>query len=448
MRRIFAKGWPRFRRLANNPLLLAQAFSSVSGALAMVIAVGVLPPRQFATFSLLTLISTTSVGLVRASLTRPALFLLRTDPDARVPFRYGMTASVALACLSIPLVWVLGVRSVDDLALVTATFGLPIFYDWLRSRFIAADRRWWAALGDAVRLVALGPIILLQLTDLHFNAAQLQAVVTATAGLSAIVLWARLWTIRIVRWTPYRDYRHQARLQFLEFAVGQLNATIPMFVLGGLGASSLVGGFRFAQTLLGPMNLIFAATSANFVADGATRDTHRSTASLLRRGRLLSVRLIVVSAVIVVGIVLTVRLLGINPSGVQSSALQVGVLLVGLVAISSGWAGIQGVTLRLLGHHALVTTTRALLVAASWVGFLVGYAVGGVDTSLVAGFAASAVCYPLILGIPAARRLRKIDDDDEPALGDPVDEGSVDSTSGSVILHTNTRESERRTIDG
>ncbi|WIB27022.1 hypothetical protein [Curtobacterium sp. MCSS17_015] len=443
MRQVFATTWQRLRRAANNPLLLAQAFSSVSGALAMVIAVGVLTPQQFAIFSLLTLISSTSVGLVRASLTRPALFLLRTDPDARVPFRYGLTASVATAILSIPLIWALGVRSLESTALVTATFGLPVFYDWLRSRFIAADRRWHAALGDAVRLLALGPVVLLQFGDLQFDAAGLQAIVAATAGLSAIVLWSRLWTIRIARWTPYRAYRHQAHLQFLEFAVGQLNSTIPMFVLGGLGASQLVGGFRFAQTLLGPMNLIFAATSANFVADGATRDSHRSTASLLQRGRQLSTRLIVMSAVIVAGIILTVRLLGINPSGVQSSALQVGVLLVGLVAISSGWAGIQGVTLRLLGHHALVTTTRALLVAASWIGFVIGFVLGGVDASLVAGFAASAVCYPLILGIPAARRLRKI------AVREPSPPPLVDQTTESeaMTVPNDTREADRRPID-
>ncbi|WXF91771.1 hypothetical protein WDV91_03185 [Curtobacterium flaccumfaciens pv. flaccumfaciens] len=202
MKQLLARVWRGLRRSANNPLLLAQAFSSVSGALAMVIAVGVLPPRQFAIFSLLTLINTTGVGLVRASLTGPALFLLRTDPDARVPFRYGLIASVAIAALSAPLVWAFGVRSLDALALVTVTFGMPIFYDWLRSRFIAADRRWQAALGDAVRLVALGPVVLLQFTELQFNAAQLQAIVAATAGLSAIVLWARLWSIRITHWTP------------------------------------------------------------------------------------------------------------------------------------------------------------------------------------------------------------------------------------------------------
>jgi len=444
MKQLLARVWRGLRRSANNPLLLAQAFSSVSGALAMVIAVGVLPPRQFAIFSLLTLINTTGVGLVRASLTGPALFLLRTDPDARVPFRYGLIASVAIAALSAPLVWAFGVRSLDALALVTVTFGMPIFYDWLRSRFIAADRRWQAALGDAVRLVALGPVVLLQFTELQFDAAQLQAIVAATAGLSAIVLWARLWSIRITHWTPYRAYRHQARLQFLEFAVGQLNATIPMFILGGLGASQLVGGFRFAQTLLGPMNLIFAATSANFIADGATRDSHRSTASLLRRGRQLSTRLIIMSAVVVAGIVLTVQLFGISPSGVQSSALQIGLLLVGAVAISSGWAGIQGVTLRLLGHHTLVTTTRALLVGASWVGFLIGFAMGGVDASLVAGFAASAVCYPLILGIPAARRLRKI------SIEDPTSAPLTDQSTerGAMTALNNTRESDRRITDG
>jgi len=444
MRRVFTRGSGRLVRVANNPLLLAQAFSSVSGALAMVIAVGVLPPEQFAVFSLLTLISTTSVGLIRASLTRPALFLLRTDPDARVPFRYGLTASLAMATLSIPLVWVLGVRAPEALALVTATFGLPVFYDWLRSRFIAADRRWQVALGDAVRLLALGPIALLQLGSVKFDAAELQTIVAATAGLSALVLWSRLWTIRIKQWTPYKAYRHQAHLQFLEFAVGQLNSTIPMFVLGGLGASQLVGGFRFAQTLLGPMNLIFAATSTNFVADGATRDSHRSTASLLQRGRQLSIRLIVVSAIVVMSIVLSVRLLGINPSGVQSSALQIGVLLVGLVAISSGWAGIQGVTLRLLGHHALVTTTRALLVAASWVGFLIGFVLGGVDASLVTGFAASALCYPLILGIPAARRLRIIAEKEPatPHLEDQVVDSGVTTVSNSP------RKADRRPIDG
>ena len=82
---------------------------------------------------------------------------------------------------------------------------------------------------------------------------------------------------------PYRSYRSSAAWQTLDFGVGQFIVSVPLFVLAGSGANDLIGGVRLAQTLLGPLNLAFAATTTNIVADGATHGDYRQASAIIAR---------------------------------------------------------------------------------------------------------------------------------------------------------------------
>ena len=60
------------------------------------------------------------------------------------------------------------------------------------------------------------------------------------------------------------------------------------------------------------------------------------------------------------------------------------------------------IVLRLLGHYSIATFGRALLVVVTGVGYALGYAIGGVDWSLILGFVSAAVANPLAFVVPAS----------------------------------------------
>ena len=76
-----ARDLPRhFRRLvafSTRPLTLSQVFSSGSSAIALIVAASLLAPRQFATFTLLSLVSNTLIGFGRAGVFSPAMIRQR-----------------------------------------------------------------------------------------------------------------------------------------------------------------------------------------------------------------------------------------------------------------------------------------------------------------------------------------------------------------------------------
>lgn len=397
------KLWRRISSIAGRPLVLSQVFTSASGAIATILAAAFMSPDAFTQFALLSLVSVTLVGLVRSFLFQPALIQFRHDKDAHT--RFGLTACGALvsgAVLAGSAI-ALGIGTWWLVALLFVSGLFPILQDWLRYRAMAADRRWDVALSDGLRLafVLASPLLLVADRD----PAVFQAYLGLTLAVPVTVMLIRIPRPR--RFTPLRSYIRPAGLQLADFAIGQFNSTLPLLVLGSLGLSSLIGGVRFAQTLLGPLNLVFAASTTNLIADGATRGTYSSTEDLIHKGTRLAR---VIGLVAVVGVVVltgAVAVSGFELHGVANSELVIGLALVGAATLSSGWAGIHAIVMRLMGYQGIVTAGRAVLVFVSLSSFIVGYLVGGVDVSLAAGFLSAAIVAPLAFILPATVLYRR-----------------------------------------
>lgn len=385
------------RAVANRPLFLAQIFTSVSGACAMVMAAVFLDAPQFTQFSLLNLVAVTLVGLVRSFVFQPALIQYRHDKQALVPFRYAMSGALTAGILLAASALLFATAAWTWLLVLAVSGMFPILQDWLRYRAMALDRRWDVAISDAAKLllVSCSPLVFLLNADPVFYQAYL--------GLSLVVptMYLRIRLPALQSFTPLRAYLKPASLQLADFVVGQFNSTVPLMVLGGLGATALIGGVRFAQTLLGPLNLVFAASTVNLIADGASKETHADAGDLIRRGCKLARLLGALACCSVLPLVMLVWLTGFELGGVRNEPLLIGLILVGALTLGSGWAGIHAIVLRLLRRQGTVTLSRIVLVSISAAAFITGYFLGGIDLSLAAGFAAGALASPLAFGVPA-----------------------------------------------
>jgi len=385
-------------RFGTQPLLLAQVVSSLAGAVAMLLAAAVMPQNDFTAFSLISLVSITAFGVVRSGLYQPALIEMRNRSDAHTPFRNALTAASLTSALATAVIFVLHPLSFAEVLLLVGSGIFPMLHDWVRFRAMELDRRWSVFAADAFRLVLLviiSPITLLFTTNpVIFQVAQGLAY-----AIPALAVFLRL--PKVVGFAPLRDYRRSAGLQLSDYVIGQFNTTVPLIVLGGLSASTTIGGVRLAQTLLGPLGLVFAASTTNLMVDAANDDHLSQERELYRSGEKLANGLGALSVVAISLMVAFVWLTGFGFRGVANPDLRNGLLLVGVAMVSSGWAGIHAIILRLLNHQGTATAGRAALVAGSATGYLIGYAVGGVDASLVGGFLAASVAAPLAFVVPS-----------------------------------------------
>jgi hypothetical protein len=391
------------RRLGNQPLFLAQGCSSAAGAIAMVMAAVVMSPRDFTTFSLLILVSVTAMGAIRAGLFQPALIETRSDKDAHVHVGTATLGAAGAAVLPVIAAVLLGITAPGWLVAIGLTSTLPVLAEWLRIRGMALDRRWDVANSDVFRLVAtlLGPLVLWVTADVGV----FFLFVNLTYVTSVTYLWFRLPTVS-KHISPRRFWR-PASSQLADYLIGQAVSTLPLLILGSLGPSAYIGGVRLAQTLLGPLNLIFAASTVNLLSDGATRQSHSDDGDLIYRSRKLA-RLLGVFSVVLVAVLLGILVLsGFGFRGVDNRSLIVGVALVGVLAVVSGFAGIDAIVMRLLGYHAIPTIGRAVLVIVTFCGYAAGYVMGGVDASLILGFSVAAVANPIAFVLPATAVYRR-----------------------------------------
>lgn len=385
-------------RVPAQPLFLAQTFASGAGALAMVMAATAMPPGRFTTFALLTLVTNTCTGAVRSVLFQPALVETRNNRNAHLHVRVALLGALCASACFLAAAAGLGVREPLWLAILSLSNMLPVIAEWLRIRGMALDERWNVARGDAIRLATtvLGAPVLWLTTE-----AEVFFLLVNLTYLTTVVYLA----FRLPRVSAHLSplhYWQPAFSQFADFIIGQSVSTIPLLVLAGFGSSVYIGGIRIAQTLLGPLNLVLAASAMNLLADGATRDSHSNPADLIRHGRRLATILGVFSMMLVPLVLLALFLTNFSFRGADNRSLIVGVLLVGALAVTWGFAGVDCIIMRLLGHHSIVTVGRVFLVAVTGACYALGFVIGGVDSSLIVGFTCAAVATPLAFVLPAS----------------------------------------------
>lgn len=384
------------RRWRPRPLTVAQILSSAAGALPMVIGAVRMEAHEFAGFSTVILVVTLAVGASRAGLLQPALLQQRADPDSRVT-AWAMLAAATLAgaATSTTAVLIAGV-GILEAAIIGAAGALPVVHDWSRYRAIGVGSRWAVVVGDGLRLTVVAATALPWFSPRTTEFVVLVGAASAVAT-AAVIVRARIGRSRY----PVLRYRRAAGWQLLDFVVGQFVVSVPIIVLAGTGANLAVGGVRLAQTLLGPLNLAFAATSTNIVADGATDESFRDAAAVISRGRRASMRLLALAGSVVSALLLVVLLTGVSTRGVAHGDLLLGMVLVGGSTIMTGWAGIHGIVLRVLGHQSAVTLARIGIAVVTVGGFVLGYTLGDVRLSLIMGFGGNAAAAPALF-LPVA----------------------------------------------
>lgn len=390
-------------RAVTQPLTLAQALSSASGAGAMVLAAATMAPAEFTRFSLFTLVASLALGLVGSGLLQPALIHQRTAASSLVPLRYVGLASLVVAVVFLATCLLLDVAGALSIIAICVSSAFPILYEWRRYRAIGLDQRWVVAQCDVIRFVLTFAILLVPSVTSSSVALQ---VYLSTATLIPI-LWASTRLPRLTRWESYRSYSHSAGWQLLDFLLGQSLIALPLLFLGGVAKSSSIGGVRLAQSILGPLNLVFSAASTNLVADGATRPELSSSRSLISRGTALGRMLGLLSVAVVLSILAAAYLLDLSLNGVTQSSLLLGLVLIGGSLITTGWAGVHAIVLRLLNQQATVTLGRALITVLTVSGFVIGYLVLGVDGSLICGFSTLTIASPVFFLLLAHRSYRR-----------------------------------------
>lgn len=382
--------------LLNKPILVSQALSSATGALSVVLGVAWMTQSDYALFAVFNLAANSIFGFVRVVVFQPALIHFRTDKNAFTPTRYMFVAGFGAAAALFFTALILQPGEPFAALILGASIFFPVGQDWLRYRCLVVGKTWRTAFGEAARLAAT--VVILSLATGSGPAAYQSFANLACAAAIAVQLGGH---VRTRRWTAFREYRSAALLQSTDYVVGTLNSIVPMLILGSIGGGALIGGFRLAQTIFGPLNLLFSAAATKMLADGAVQEDLATDQGLVRSGRALALRMALLSGLVVGVGSAVVAFTGIGFSGVSHDSLLIGILCVGAVAVTSGWAGIHNVVMRMLGHNRRVTLGRAAVVCASWLAFAVGFASHGVDGSLIAGFAMSALMYPLAFVLPA-----------------------------------------------
>jgi hypothetical protein len=362
---------------------------------------------QFAIFSILVLVITLTVGGARAGLLQPALIHLRTNAGALVPLRHALVVvALATICLTAAAILIGGMPPIEAV-IVGVSASLPVIYEWCRYRAISTSRRWLVAASDAARLAVVLTTFLpiVPATPLVF----LIVIGGGCIVPSAMIL---LRTRGAKTFAPYREYRVSAGWQTLDFAVGQFVVSAPLIALSGVGADRLIAGVRLSQTLLGPLNLAFSAASTNIIADGATDSAHTRASILISRGWRASWKLACAAVIIVGGLIFLVWATGFSLRGVDHESLLWGIVFVGGATVLTGWAGIHGIVLRVLGHQASVTLVRIGIAVLTLTGFVLGYLNGGGPASIAWGFIANSIAAPLLF-VPVALAHYRADTRDE-----------------------------------
>jgi len=380
----FGRLWAMVRgavAFATRPLTLAQALSSASGVLGVLLSAVFLPRSAFADFVLLNMVGNVMSGFGMAAMFVPALIQQRLDPASFVRASSLACLAVATSLGTLAACLALGFSPVES-GLVGACIVAQPLYAWLRYRAIGQDQRWLVVGSDALRLTTVLATPVLKF--LHDDAVTFQAYLFVGLLLptTALAIWGR----RPSASAPYARYAASAGWQVGDYVAGQFILTIPLLVIGSGAAGGTVAGIRVAQSLLGPLNLLTAASWANLVADASTRPSLASVEGLIRTGSRAARALAVAAVAYVSLLIASVLATSVELRGVDNRSLLFGLVIVGAYSIMFAWSVMESVVIRLLGHQALVTAGRVLIACCAVAGFGVGYQFSGPQVSIAAGF--------------------------------------------------------------
>jgi hypothetical protein len=334
------------------------------------------------------------LGVVRSGLFQPVLILYRTIPGATIPLRYTLIAWLIVLVPAIALFAFVG-----HFDLLTSLFGAvmliaPIVQDWLKHKRLAEGGARDAAVSEAIRVSAIGLAFLPILASVE----GLYIVVTMGYALSILPLLGARVADRV--FLPYSSYARQAIAQASDYSVAQLTTSLPLVLLGGISpGNAIIGGVRFAQTLLGPLNVVFSAVTNHLIVGGARDERLANNSEFIAHAHRLSRLVLAIAGSVSLLLLAVFSLSGWSPPGVDQPALIIGLVLVGATSITSGWAGVRVLTLRFFGHNNAILVRRICIVAIAGAAYLIGWIVGGPDVSIAAGFVSLSIAFPVAFGM-------------------------------------------------
>lgn len=283
----------RFRRLSLG--VIDQAMSSASNVLATLLAARYLTRADFGAYSLTLLTYILAVGLVRALcgealLVRPG----ETEDESRTNIRAATSSALFVGLFISALLLVASGFTSHPLRPCLQVFSvlLPLLLvqDTFRYAAFANNRPKAAAISDAVWVVTqLGSFA--ALVALGHPTAVTVLMTWAGAGAAAAVVIAILSPVapdlrQGMGWVwGNRDLSVRYGLEFFS-SVGA--AQVGSFILAAVAGIKEVGGIRGAQTLFGPLNVLFVGAYIALVPEGR-RMADESPRSLVRLSAVSSV---------------------------------------------------------------------------------------------------------------------------------------------------------------
>lgn len=261
-----------FRRFAGNAgwTLTDQVLSALSNFALSVLLARTVDAAAFGAFAIAFLVYTMAISVERAITGQPLQIRHSGDPikDFRTAAAHGLGAVAALGTAfgfaSIGAGLLIGGDMAAALVPMGIFFPLLLLQDAARMAWFALSRPREATLLDAIWTVLLfglaGVALALNLGSLPLLVGLwgVTAAVSAFTGLGRLRVLPRFG--QALRWM--REHRQLAGYLFAEYAVGLGAAQVAILVAGFITTATEVGSLRAAQTLLGPMSIIGAATFA------------------------------------------------------------------------------------------------------------------------------------------------------------------------------------------
>jgi O-antigen/teichoic acid export membrane protein len=402
--------------------LADQALSSLTNFGLAILVAGSVSAAAFGAFSIALLTFSFVIGINRATVSDPLMirFSAASPDELRHAVRRAAGAALVLGVAAGGLCAAVGLAMREDArtALVALGLALPglLVQDTWRYGFFAAGRPAAATVNDLVwTVVQFGLVGVLLLTGngsvllltLAWGGAALAAGVVGCLQLRTLPdpsQAARYW----------RESRHLSVRMGIDFVVNMGAVNIATYLVGAIVGLAGVGGLRAAQTLLGPLQLLFSGLSS-FVLPVFSRRVVAGT----RIKRLAATTALVAGAVAgawVLVLLLLPRPLGVSLLGESWDGARQVMVASGVVSISVALAMGASLGLKALSRPDLllrVTLVQAPLIvglgaygavtsgaAGAAVGFAIAQAVGAVLSWV--GFMAAERPGPL----PAAGRHR------------------------------------------
>ena len=377
----------------------SQVLSSLANFGLTIAVARAVDPEVGGAFAYAFLIFSLGLGLTHAISTDPLLIRFSARDEGRTQaIRAASGSSLLLGVLAALLCLVAALAVRGDLGLALALLALVLPGHFLQDSFRAAafatgDAR-RAALNDGVRLVvqfsAIGMCVATGTTELAWYMVSWGAGAWAGASVGMVQFRTpRAWRGSIA-WL--RENASLSGRLGSEFAISMGGFTLTTTLLAVILGLAATGGLRFAQSLLGPIQVLFGAV-VSFMVPLLARRLAASGARALSRPTLLVSLGCVVICIAVVGLLLALpdaagrQLLGDSWPTARAVLLPVGVTqcaqaLLLCLALPLKAMGRADVLLRVTGVQAPLSLALALTGAwmsgiegAAW-GLAIGHGVG------------------------------------------------------------------------